>query len=39
MRSLIAIKHSPASNIDMLTHKGATVTGPLWSNWVIIVHC
>ena len=29
IRSLIAIKHSPASNIHMLTHKGATVTDPL----------
>ena len=29
LRSLIAIKHSPASNIHMLTHKGATVTDPL----------
>ena len=26
---MIAIKHSPASNIHMLTHKGATVTDPL----------
>ena len=29
IRSLIAIKHSSASNIHMLTHKGATVTDPL----------
>ena len=29
IRSLIAIKHSPASNIHMLTCKGATVTDPL----------
>ena len=26
IRSLIAIKHSPASNIHMLTYKDATVT-------------
>ena len=26
IRSLIAIKHSPTSNMHMLTHKGATVT-------------
>ena len=29
IRSLIAIKHLSASNIHMLTHKGATVTDPL----------
>ena len=29
IRSLIAIKHSSASNIHMLTHKGAIVTDPL----------
>ena len=29
IKSLIAIKHSPASNIHTLTHKGATVTDPL----------
>ena len=29
IRSLIAIKHSPASNIHMLTYKGATVSDPL----------
>ena len=29
IRSLIAIKHSPASNIHILTHKGATVTDSL----------
>ena len=29
IRSLIAIKHSLASNIHMLTHKGATVTDSL----------
>ena len=29
IRSLIADKHSSASNIDMLTHKGAAVTDPL----------
>ena len=29
IRSLIAIKHSSASNICLLTHKGATVTDPL----------
>ena len=29
IRSLIAIKHSSASNVHMLTHKGATVTDPL----------
>ena len=29
IRSLIAIKHSSASNIHMLTHKDATVTDPL----------
>ena len=26
---MIAVKHSSASNIHMLTHKGATVTDPL----------
>ena len=29
IRSLIAVKDSSASNIHMLTHKGATVTDPL----------
>ena len=29
IRSLIAIKNSPASNIHMLTYKDATVTDPL----------
>ena len=29
IRSLIAIKNSSASNIHLLTHKGATVTDPL----------
>ena len=29
IRSLIAIKHSPASNIHMLANKRATVTDPL----------
>ena len=29
IRSLIAVKHSSASNIHVLTHKGAAVTGPL----------
>ena len=29
IRSLIAVKHSSASNIHMLTHKGAAVTDPL----------
>ena len=29
IRSLIAIKNSSASNMHMLTHKGATVTDPL----------
>ena len=29
IRRLIAIKHSSASNVHMLTHKGATVTDPL----------
>ena len=29
IRSLIALKHSLASNIYMLTHKAATVTDPL----------
>ena len=29
IRSLIAVKHSSASNIHILKHKGATVTDPL----------
>ena len=29
IKSLIAIKHSPVSNIHMLTYKGATVSDPL----------
>ena len=29
IRSMIAIKHSSASILHMLTHKGATVTDPL----------
>ena len=29
IRSLIAVKHSSASNIDILKHKGAAVTDPL----------
>ena len=28
IRTLIPIKHSSVSNIDMLTHKVATVTDP-----------
>ena len=33
IRSLIAIKHSSASNIHMLTHKGATVIANIFNDY------